>query len=834
MTIIKKLLQRAHTISFCKLSPKIKEYLLSCSSSASIKLKLLILFMFFFSTLCAADANTTDNTAISKPGKIRKSLKKEELTRQEKEHQADLKAQKARNYFLEGNYQQARDLYFDTLDLLKECGPSSPAISKKVESIKETIALIYTSWAKDIIKDAESKADAGKINDAIALCDKAVEIDPSLKMHINKLKKQLERLKQSIVYNKETSSKTLNPNKESESYKLNVLYEQGKLYFKNGELDKARNKFEEILLTDPYNYKAIRNLKQVNQKIYKAGAFRREVTTMERMTEAEWESLSPITTKTPTGERVDISAKDPIKIVNKLSKIQEKLKKIIIPHIEFENVSIFTVMKFLNRESKRLDPTGKGVNIFFRINTSSEDTSETAVDPWDDEFTDEDSWGDESDTEPETINPTKEKIGRFLIVIAADNIPLGQAIDYICKGAGLNYRVRKYAVEIATQDILFEELETRVFPIERESFEALESRAEKKTGQSTIKVKGYFEARGINFPKGSNVVYDPRICRLIATNTPVELEKISEIISELNVIDPQIVISAKFVEMQQSDFDELGFQWQLQRPTLEEPSAQGRTLTWDNNSTQLNRFLGVPTNTSGSSAYRADRALGISLISKDVSLDFIIHTLKQNSKVDILSAPQVTTMNGQKATIRMITDKYYPTSWSEAEYTEMAGVTIFTPSVPEFGSPTPEGIILTVTPTVDADRKTIHLDMLPQVQSFADWTDYSYTIHDATNNQDIPNTVKMPIIQIRTIQTNLRVEDGETVVMGGVIKDTSTDIDDRIPILGDVPLVGRFFRSKIDENDKTNLLIFTTVRLINPDGSPVNPQTNRGKPTTKR
>jgi general secretion pathway protein D len=84
------------------------------------------------------------------------------------------------------------------------------------------------------------------------------------------------------------------------------------------------------------------------------------------------------------------------------------------------------------------------------------------------------------------------------------------------------------------------------------------------------------------------------------------------------------------------------------------------------------------------------------------------------------------------------------------------------------------------------------------------------------------------------VRTQLTIYDGETVVMGGTIWDTSTTTDDRIPVIGDLPLIGRAFRSKTEVKDKRNLLIFVSARLVNPDGSPIREREVRGLPPFRR
>lgn len=627
------------------------------------------------------------------------------------------------------------------------------------------------------------------------------------------------------------------------------MYEQGKVLYDKKQYDKARDKFEEILVLDPYNLNAIRYLRNTNSKIYKNGSYRTKLTEYERMSEVEWKKLTPIISRSLSGKRGEISADEPIIKEGELDTIQKKLEDIIIDHIEFEEVSIYNVINYLRKRSKDLDPQGKGVNLFLNIKKDTKRNNDLGKNVKPENAAEDVPEGEQPDNSGEG-GAAEEKVqeneesDQMLITIVVDKIPLKDAIEYICKGAGLKFRVRKYAVEIASQNVPFEDLETRIYPIERETFEreSLSPDAGAADEASTFNVVEYFKQRGVNFNiNNAKIVYDPRISRLIATNTPENLVNIENIIKDINVPNPQVLIQAKFVELSQTNFDELGFQWQLSRiyPKSDSVDENGQaypaqSLIPNNDNPfyandSINRFANNGVfNRSGA----ADKAFGLTFMdSHDIKYDAIVHALNQCDNIDILSAPRVTTQNGQQAIIRMITDTYYPTSWGEAELISSNIIgNIFSPSTPEFGEPTPIGIQLTVTPKVDPDRFTIDLDMQPVVQEFIGWTDYSYNVTVGSGQDPIPNTLKMPIIEARTVQTSMRVYDSHTVVMGGIMRDTCSTIDDKIPILGDIPLVGRLFRSKIKDDKKVNLLIFVTARLVNPDGSPLRSREQDGLP----
>ena len=232
-------------------------------------------------------------------------------------------------------------------------------------------------------------------------------------------------------------------------------------------------------------------------------------------------------------------------------------------------------------------------------------------------------------------------------------------------------------------------------------------------------------------------------------------------------------------------------------------------------------------------------------------------------------------MNGCTTTIRVVEERYFPESWSEPKIVQL------TPNggnpqdwvvtaIPNFGSTTDIGVVFKVTPFVSSDNYTIDLVLEPLIQTFVGYnTAYSYSIKipesnnttttsestvvtngnnttttnttttgtNGNNNSNNNNNIQryftyerpMPIIATRSLKTRLRVYDGDTIVMGGALKDKTITINDIVPILGDIPLVGRAFQSEIESIVKTNLLIFTKVNLVLPDGSLLRPAKEGGR-----
>ena len=84
-----------------------------------------------------------------------------------------------------------------------------------------------------------------------------------------------------------------------------------------------------------------------------------------------------------------------------------------------------------------------------------------------------------------------------------------------------------------------------------------------------------------------------------------------------------------------------------------------------------------------------------------------------------------------------------------------------------------------------------------------------------------PNIINQPIFSTRKVSTNVTVFDGATVVLGGLVREDVQMVEDKTPIIGDIPLLGRLFRSNVDQHIKRNLVIFVTARIINAEGQPI-------------
>ena len=148
----------------------------------------------------------------------------------------------------------------------------------------------------------------------------------------------------------------------------------------------------------------------------------------------------------------------------------------------------------------------------------------------------------------------------------------------------------------------------------------------------------------------------------------------------------------------------------------------------------------------------------------------------------------------------------------------------------------PVGVTLEVDPVVGADGFTLELNIAPEVTEFEGFINYGSPIQtgavDALGQSTTivltENRIEQPVFSTRKLTTSVTIWDGQTVAIGGLIREDVQNVQDKVPLFGDIPLIGRFFRTNSEQHFKKNLMIFVTGRLIDPAGQPINSNVTGG------
>jgi general secretion pathway protein D len=247
------------------------------------------------------------------------------------------------------------------------------------------------------------------------------------------------------------------------------------------------------------------------------------------------------------------------------------------------------------------------------------------------------------------------------------------------------------------------------------------------------------------------------------------------------------------------------------------------------------------------SNFAAPAIFGVSGIFTNPQFQVVIRALDQRKGIDLMSAPKVTTKSGHKAIVRVVREFPYPTEFNPPEppppqqggSTTIGATTpigaiitqgVVTPTTPTAFETRNLGVTLEVEPVVGPDGYTIDLNLSPEVVEFDGFVNYGSPILGAQYNvltgvisQPVitDNIINQPIFSTRKVTTSVSIWDGQTVALGGLIREDVQKVQDKVPLLGDVPIAGRLFRSNVDQKIKRNLIIFVTARLMDAEGRPV-------------
>jgi general secretion pathway protein D len=385
------------------------------------------------------------------------------------------------------------------------------------------------------------------------------------------------------------------------------------------------------------------------------------------------------------------------------------------------------------------------------------------------------------------------------------------------------------------------------------------------------------ESMGVAFPPGANATFWPHSGTLIVRNTQDNLDFVDALVDQANASQPkQVEIESKFVEINQNNLKELGFDWLL-GPFSLNGKVFGSGATAGN---------GVPTNAAnfpfvdpatgnpigqnpvtagnrsgdfaisanaldallvpglGQAAGVAPGIFGLAGVFTNPQFQVVIRALNQKKGIDLLSAPRVTTKSGQRAIIEVVREFRYPRTYTQPQVPSISSTTtalvggvvpvVVTPTTPQDWETRNTGVTLEVEPVVGGDATTIDLNLIPQVVEFEGFINYGSPINAIGVNtiggvlstsvpiQLTPNVINQPVFSTRKVTTSVSVYDGQTVVLGGLMREDVQKTEDKVPILGDIPLVGRAFRTNVDQHIKKNLVMFVTARIVTPAGSPLN------------
>ncbi|MBI3947527.1 MAG: type II secretion system secretin GspD [Armatimonadetes bacterium] len=262
-----------------------------------------------------------------------------------------------------------------------------------------------------------------------------------------------------------------------------------------------------------------------------------------------------------------------------------------------------------------------------------------------------------------------------------------------------------------------------------------------------------------------SIVPDPNTNSLIINATPESYEALQRLLAQLDTMPAQVMIEAIIAEVTLDASTKLGLEW---------------------NWIQNNVFNGSVTTTAGLALPDLSQGPAFKLATAGGSLQATLTALSTDKRFNVLSTPRIFTSNNRQAQINISQNVPYVANYRETDAgTRTSNIAYLN-----------VGIVLTVTPHITKNG-LVNIEVSQEANELQGYT-----------------TFQAPLVSQRSADTAITIRDGETVILGGIIRQQTDESINKVPILGDLPIVGGFFRSKGKNKTKTELMVFLTPRIV--------------------
>lgn len=461
--------------------------------------------------------------------------------------------------------------------------------------------------------------------------------------------------------------------------------------------------------------------------------------------------------------------------------IRARLNSTIVPQVEFKDTPLPEVLRTLQGFTRTPGPLPDEIRFIFGLYQDGQPRGR---------------WPDGSLIKPEKI--------RINVTPPLENRSLGEVLTVVAarSSSPLYFTVESIGVVFRPQ-MVSERLETRTFRLDPSAlYQAMEgvfiesSSASAPRGEpmpaptgpapnpgsggirfltvtndmSVVNpaVREFFEAAGVKLEPPKTLYFNDRTGMLMVRATLADLEIVQNTIEGMSREPVQIQLEVRFIDADEAAVRSMGFDWMV-NPAPELEPAVGSTIT------------GVLT---------------------DPQARLALSALATRPGVIVSSLPIVTTLSGRQTQIKL----------SDA-------------ASDDAGQPDPvlhqAGSVIDVVPYVSMDGHTIHMAIIPIVTQFLDPVDVENPVNVPSGSDVVISSKPLPLYRLRQIASNLNVWDGQTVVIVYPKIETTRITEDKVPLLGDLPWIGRLFRDENTETETKHTLVFITPTIIDPAGNRV-------------
>ncbi|MEM0895794.1 MAG: Amuc_1098 family type IV pilus outer membrane protein [Verrucomicrobiota bacterium] len=740
--------------------------------------------------------------------------------------EADLLMQERKFGEASANYQRAYGLL-----------PDAPVTARLREEARD-------KWAESACDYAKDLARGGRLEEARGVLD-AVLDDNVHPTHAG-TKRWRKRLDDPEWFNPAVTPRHLeNVSNVEEHFRL------AKGFYDLANFDKAHEHFDEILRIDPTNKAAQRGIEQVEnaRNQYFASARDRTRASMLSDVNALWETQVP-----PADaelQRIYADGAGPGGTEN----FSDLLNTIIFPSILFEAATLEEVVDYMVRRARDIRP-GVAMNVV--IDISAEDATLRSL--------------------PITLQLKEVPMSILLDYVTGQTKTRWRTDEFSVVIEPLtattqNLVLRNYVIPpgFISNASLEEDGSDDPFASGNDNdTSGLEIRR--------LSPQEFLSKAGVSFPDGAFANIDQNSGQLVIRNTPDNLSVVESLIAAVRKGGPRnVIIEVKMIEVNHSTLEEKGFDWLLDGfnlPGSDRVFGSGGTVgnssapvTGDNalldyplflpgSTTPLGRNPITSGNRSGAFAIEGDGIdaqiqqsnnvqatpartpgiFGVQGAFTDPQFQVVLRALDQTSGIDTITSPTTITRPGQRASVEVVREFIYPTEYDPPEIPQDFGNVPFgnlviigpsdgtipvTPANPTAFEMRRVGTNLEVEASILPDGYNLELNLTPELVRFNGFINYGTPITNGTQVLT-ENRILQPVFSTIRETVSVFVQDGSTLVIGGLLNELSQDVEDRTPFIGAVPGLGRLFKTNASSTQQTAIIFFVKARIIDPGGRPIN------------
>ncbi|MEM6912006.1 MAG: Amuc_1098 family type IV pilus outer membrane protein [Verrucomicrobiota bacterium] len=755
---------------------------------------------------------------------------------------AEARLAEARLFQEQGRDDLATEAYREAFEMLPP-GEASQNLRQKA----------IRGFARHAVRQAEALGRDGRFAEADALLAEVLrpEVHPDYEP-AKVLRRQL--------LDPERFAPAMTPGLRTEIEQVVQLLEDGGFLLSAGQYNQARDKYEGVLRIDPTNEAARQGLERVETAIsdYLEIAHNQGRATMLREVDEGWETVVPL--KNLVDEFGDLAIDSPLELLER--GLESKLESIVLEAVDFRQVPFEEVINFLALQSIEADrfesdPEKKGINFLIGLAPSAP-ARQAEV----------------------TLSlqrvPVSEVLRYATQAAGVSYVVEPFAIKILSRGDGDGTLfVREYRVPPNFLSVTAGSEASGVGDFD--PFASSGPASSNGLLLERVSVEDFLKQAGVVFGDGAYARYVSATSSLLVRNTQSGHNLVRDIVDSVTDESPrQVQISTRVVEVIEDDVKELGFDWLLgslgvssDRAFISGGTEGGQSeflssfpataagpfnpVTAGNRSGEigftsdpLDGVLAGDIGATGSGTRRSPGVLSVVGAMTDPQFQVVARALSQKKGTDLLIQPSVVTKSGQRARIDIFKEFWYPSEYDPPELPDSVGFAPLegidgdgdvelivnaerfpvTPANPTAFVQTYDGVSLEVDPIIDAGGKLVELNLVPEVREFEGFVNYGTPITELISGAREPtvrteNRILQPVFRIIRNQTSVSVYDGQTLVMGGLLNASVSSFEDKVPLLGDIPIFGRLFRTQGKQNTQRIILIFVKVDVIDPSGQQI-------------